>query len=45
MFNRGFPGGRVAKNLPANAADPRDVETSDWDLNPRAGTQAHTVWT
>ena len=43
MFHRGFPGGTVVKNLPANAGDARDVETiylrlglepTCWDSNP-----------
>ena len=43
MFHRGFPGGTVVKNLPANAGDARGVETiylrlglepTCWDSDP-----------
>ena len=39
MFTRGFPGGTVVENLPANAGGARDVET----LYPRLGLEP-TCW-
>ena len=38
LMNTGFPGGIVAKNLPANAEDARDVVSIPW-LGPSLGVQ------
>ena len=41
-LNRGFPGGAVVKNLPANVEDRRDLGLTPWEDSLEKETATHS---